>query len=320
MPEPQRASVGHITEALQSFSFEVRADISERVPELAIFEASTESCEALLMPVLAESSRLTESPDDLFSQRFGVSSHGRLSFDPQVAALLDAAILQVVSDGLFDLASAEEQGVSIRRGGAGSVSGELSVRWISYTEAQTEASLLPDFNALIAVTSVGCSESEIEVQGVERFTTAEVRVLMLGEDDDVALGVFVPSACRGEAIDHFLKALSGSGEPSFLYNALEREMVRVLDGDTALDSKDYLELLTWFRANLAWSVVRLEEAVSYNVHTESVVIELMMKDHVGYDFSGAFGTPTLRCNVSFGSPKGALVERPLFEWLHERKA
>lgn len=315
MHEPEKASLNLSLEDFQSFTFEVRAEASHYSPELDTVEFATLPSLSRDEQLITEPSRIQESPDDLFAVRFGVAPRTPTSFDPQVASFLDLALIRVISEALFDMDSAEPQGLSIRRGGSGSVSSDMSVRWISYTETQTESSLLPDFNAIQVLASAESPQTEVEIQGVERFSSGEARVLMIGEGEEVALGVFVLAACRAEAIEHFIRAVAGSGEPSFLYNALEQEVVRRLDGDTPVGSKDYNDVLIWIRASLAWSVVSLDSAISCTLAAESIVLKLRMADPDSDVFVESFGSPTLTCKVTFGNPDGALVERPTFEWL-----
>jgi hypothetical protein len=54
--------------------------------------------------------------------------------DLEAAELVDKTVLSVISEGLFDLDSAEAQAISIRRGGSGTLSDRLSVGWVSYTD------------------------------------------------------------------------------------------------------------------------------------------------------------------------------------------
>jgi len=298
---------------LKPFSCDVRAQSSEPSAALETFELVTLPSVPLDAPSFQPPQ---DSPEDVFSERFGVAPRGRISFDPEVAAFLDRALAQIVSEGLFDFESAEPQGLAIRRGGSGTVSDELAVRWLSYVEAQTESSLLPDFNALQAIADAESPELEVDVQGVERFSSGEARVLVIGEGEDIGLGVFVPAACREEAIEHFIRAAAGSREPSFLYNALEQEVVRVLEGDTPVGSKDYQDVLIWIRANLSWSVVCFDNSTSCIGSAESIVLDLMMNDPESQDLAEAFGVPRLRCRVLIGNPQGALVGRPRFEWAH----
>ncbi len=318
MQEPERKSSEMTAREVKTFSFDVRAEASENVEALETFQIATLPSAKLEDSLLEVSPRIQESPDDLFSHRFGVVSLERVSFDPEVAEVVDGTLVQVLSEGLFDFDSAETQGFSIRRGGSGTLSDELSVRWLSYIEEQTQSWLLPDFNAVQAMVNAESPDLEVEVQGVERFTGAEARVLMIGEGEEIGLGVFVPTACRAEAIEHFVRAIAGSGEPSFLYNALEQEVVRVLDGDTPVGSKNYQDVLMWIRANLSWSVVCFDSLASYSATAESVVLDLMMNDPESQAFTEAFGTTALRCKISFGNSQGALVERPSFEWFHQK--
>jgi len=74
-------------------------------------------------------------------------------------------------------------------------------------------------------------------------------------------------------------------------------------------------VLTWIRANLAWSVVSFDSTTSFFGAAESVVLELKMIDPESDVFMETFGKSTLRCKVSFGDPGSALVERPSFQWL-----
>jgi hypothetical protein len=316
MQEPERKSSEMTAREVKTFSFDVRAEASENVEALETFQIATLPSAKLEDSLLEVSPRIQESPDDLFAYRFGVVPRRNFSFDPQVADVVDASLVQVLSEGLFDLDSVAPQGFSIRRGGSGALSEDLAVRWLSYTEEQTQSWLLPDFNAVQAMVNAESPDLEVDVQGVERFTVAEARVLMIGEGDEIGLGVFVPAACRAEAIEHFVRAIAGSGEPSFLYNALEQEVVRVLDGETPVGSKDYQDVLTWIRANLSWSVVCFHSSASYSNTAESIVLDLMMHDPESQDFLEAFGAPALRCRVSFGNPQSAFVQRPSFEWFH----
>lgn len=317
MPEQEPNLSRSATDALRTFSLEVKAQSPEPSPLLETFQVATSPGMALdetLFP--ASPPPRQDSPDDLFSERFGVVRKESVSLDPQVVTFLDTTLAQVISQGLFDLDSAEPQGLAIRRGGSGTLSGELAVRWLSYTEAQTESSLLPDFNALQAIANADSPELEVDIQGVERFFSGEARVLMIGESEDIGLGVFVPAACRGEAIEHFIRAVAGSGEPSFLYHSLEQEVVRVLDGDRPIGSKDYQDVLIWIRNNLSWVVVGFDSYVTGGTTSERVVLDLVMTDPESQDFLATFGVPQLRCTVSLGNAQGALVERPTFEWAH----
>ncbi|MEY4701399.1 MAG: hypothetical protein RL326_1586 [Pseudomonadota bacterium] len=316
MQEPEKRVSDPIAPEVRSFSFDVRAEASENIAALETFQIATLPRAELEDSILHVSPSIQESPDDLFAHRFGVVPRGTISLDPQVAEVLDRTLVHVLSEGLFDFDSAEPQGLSIRRGGSGVLSDGLAVRWVSFTEEQTQSWLLPDFNAVQAMVNAESPDLEVDVQGVERFAAAEARVLMVGEGDEIGLGVFVPAACRAEAIEHFVRAIAGSGEPSFLYNALEQEVVRVLDGETTIGSKDYQDVLTWIRANLSWSVVCFDSSASYSNTAESIVLDLMMNDPESQDFLEAFGAPALRCRVSFGNPQSALVERPSFEWFH----
>ena len=318
MQEPETKSSEPIARAVKTFSFDVRAEASEGVAALETFQIATLPSVELENSLYGASPSIQESPDDLFAHRFGVVPLGRISFDPQVAEVIDGTLVQVLSEGLFDFDNTETQAFSVRRGGSGTLSDELSVRWLSYTEEQTQSWLLPDFNAVQAMLNAESPDLEVDVEGVERFTAAEARVLMIGEGDEIGLGVFVPTACRAEAIEHFVRAIAGSGEPSFLYNALEQEVVRVLDGDTSIGSKNYQDVLLWIRANLSWSVVCFEGAASCSATAESIVLDLMMNDPESQAFTETFGTPALRCKISFGNPQGALVERPSFEWFHQK--
>lgn len=315
MLEPDKRSKESSGHDLRTFSFDVKAESSQGGVALENFQLNTASeidlAEALLVPIPTPQ----ESPDDVFAERFGVIARGRIALDPEAADVVDKTVLSVISEGLFDLDSAEAQGISIRRGGSGALSDRLSVGWVSYTDAQTQSSLLPDFNAVQAIANAESPALSVDVQGVERFTAAEARVLVIGEGDDIALGVFVPSACRAEAIEHFTRAVAGSGEPSFLYSALEQELVRVLDGETAIGSEYYQEVLTWIRANLTGSVVSFDSTTSCFGAAESVVLELRMIDPESDVFMETFGKSTLTCKVSFGDPGSALVERPSFQWL-----
>lgn len=316
MPEQQRNQSDSATDRLQPFSCDVRAQSSEPSAALEAFELVTLPSVALDEPIFEPPTFTQDSPDDLFSERFGVVPGGGIAFDPKLSAFLDRALAQIVSEGLFDFESAEPQGLAIRRGGSGTLSDELAVRWLSYIEAQTESSLLPDFHAVQAIANAESSELEVDVQGVERFSSGEARVLMIGEGEDIGLAVFVPAVCRAEAIEHFIRAVAGSREPSFLYNALEQEVVRVLEGDTPVGSKDYQDVLIWIRANLFWSVAGFNSVVTCGAASESVVLDLAMTDPESQDFLETFGVPQLRCTVSFGNAQGALVERPTFEWAH----
>jgi hypothetical protein len=318
MQEPERKVSRPIAPEVRSFSFDVRAEASGNMAALETFQISTLPRPELEDSILNLSPSIQESPDDLFAHRFGVVSRDRVSLDPQVAEVVDGTLVQVLSEGLFDFDSAETQGFSIRRGGSGTLSDELAVRWLSYIEEQTQSWLLPDFNAVQAMLNAESPDLEVDVQGGERFTTAEARVLMIGEGDEIGLGVFVPTACRAEAIEHFVRAIAGSGEPSFLYNALEQEVVRVLDGETPIGSKNYQDVLIWIRANLSWSVVCFDSSASWSANAESIVLDLMMNDPESQDFMETFGTSALRCRVSFGNPQSALVERPSFEWFHRK--
>jgi hypothetical protein len=316
MQEPERKVSRPIAPEVRSFSFDVRAEASGNMAALETFQISTLPRPELEDSILNLSPSIQESPDDLFAHRFGVVSRDRVSLDPQVAEVVDGTLVQVLSEGLFDFDSAETQGFSIRRGGSGTLSDELAVRWLSYIEEQTQSWLLPDFNAVQAMLNAESPDLEVDVQGGERFTTAEARVLMIGEGDEIGLGVFVPTACRAEAIEHFVRAIAGSGEPSFLYNALEQEVVRVLDGETPIGSKNYQDVL--IRANLSWSVVCFDSSASWSANAESIVLDLMMNDPESQDFMETFGTSALRCRVSFGNPQSALVERPSCEWFHRK--
>lgn len=306
-------------ESFRPFSFDVKADVKAESLQSGValenFQLNTASGVDLTEALLVAIPTPQESPDDLFAERFGVIARGRIALDPEAADVVDKTVLSVISEGLFDLDSAEAQGISIRRGGSGALSDRFSVGWVSYTDAQTQSSLLPDFNAVQAIANAESPALSVDVQGVERFTAAEARVLVIGEGDDIALGVFVPSACRAEAIEHFIRVVAGSGETSFLYNALEQELVRVFGRETAIGSEYYQQVLTWIRANLAWSVVSFDSTTSCFGAAESVVLELRMIDPESDVFMKTFGKSTLTCKVSFGDPGSALVERPSFQWL-----
>jgi hypothetical protein len=319
MPEQEPNLSRSAIDALRTFSFDIKAQSSGSSPQLETFQVATLPGMALDEMLFTASPPLQDSPDDLFSERFGVVRHGRISLDPQVVESLDTALAQVISEGLFDLDSAEPQGLAIRRGGYGSLSGALAVRWLSYTEAQTGSSLLPDFNALQAIANADSPKIEVDIQGVERFFSGEARILMIGEGEDIQLGLFVPAACRGEAIEHFIRAAAGSGEPSFLYNALEQEVVRVLDGDNPICSKDYQDALIWIRNNLSWLVVSFDSCVTCGATSERVVLELTMNEPENPAFLGTVVVPQLRCTASFDNPHGTLVERPTFQWAHINK-
>jgi|GEM_PF-5996328 len=300
---------------LQFFSFDVRAESSQGTPVLETFcfqtAVGSELAETLVDAPLAPQ----ESLDDLFFERYGVVGRGLITLDPDTVEFVDNTVSRVIAEGMFDFNSPEVQSISIRRGGSGNVSGVLAVRWLSFAEDQTQSYLLPDYNVVQAIATEESQGLLVDVQGVERFTAAEVRVLMIGEGEDIALGVFVPSACRAEAIEHFMRAVAGFREPSFLYSALEQEVRRILDGARDIGSDYYQDSLTWIRANLTWSVECFDSTTSCYATSESLVLELRIADPESEVFIENFGSPFLRCKISFGNPHNALVARPAFHWL-----
>jgi hypothetical protein len=206
--------------------------------------------------------------------------------------------------------------ITIRSGGAGLLGDGTQVRWISFKDQRSDAWLLPDIRAARSIVSGDSLALDHSLYGTERFSSAELGLLILDNKNSREVNFFVPAACRSEALEHFFGAVAGRDEPSFLFSALQEQITYVLGDAMGLEPHDQGDYLAWIRSLLSFSVVSFEGLVSSGTSADKVVLEINHSLPSSRLFSEMFGSETLRCEVSFGDPKAPLVPIPSFRWFH----
>jgi hypothetical protein len=299
-----------------TFSFRVEIGSCGDLAELQPIHVDSYLNPGISEPEMGLPIRIKESPDDLFASFFGAGcrqARGSILTTPDV---VDGTLIRLVSEGLKASDYHHKLDFTVRCGGYGTTADGIPVRWISFHDPLTESWLLPDFSVVHSASVSDSLQQFASARGVERFSFAEPRILIVGEGLEQYLRIFIPADCRDEAIEHFIRAAAGANEPSFLYNYLEYEMVRILDGETDIGSENFHDVLLNIRNNLSWSPVGLEGLFSHAWRADNIILDLSVADPTNTPFFEAFGTPSLRCKISFGDPESALVKPPSFEWLH----
>jgi hypothetical protein len=315
MHSSQKTTAESTAQSLYTFSIDVTPETSGVLIELEPILVGSHLPIELFDSELKPPVRIPKSPDNLFANMFGARNEEQRNAGEVHSDFIDKTLVRLVSEGFEPFGDLDNPSFTVRRGTGGTTAKGMPVRWISFQDPCTKSWLLPDLSAAHSALTSSSSELCTPVRGVERFSSAEALMLVTGEDGQGAVRILVPPACREEAIDHFIRAVADSNEPSFLYTALEYEMVRMLDGETDICSENFHEVLTWIRSKVSWSRVGFQGSFCHASRAEGIILDLMMTDSSSTYFLDAFGSPYLRCKVSFGDPRSEFVKPLSVEWL-----
>lgn len=301
---------------LHSVSLVVGASSSD--PRLQAFSIDTSRVEPgdLLLAPLSLPAIPQDSPDDYFAQEYsmvlGERSAGALRVldEPRIALTRYMTMgegylsggAQGESDSLLEVRSCDQYMTRDRR----------TLCWVSYRDRGSEAFLVPNLS-LLSVDGDGLSaENGGEAARYERFFDGEARVVITAGDDESSVDIFASPACGREMVDHFLLAIRGAEQASYLRHLWQCEVARFLEANG----------IGLFHGSLE-DLVRDETITTCVSHScgslgvpDSLELEVMPLDAQVPLFMSIFGGRSVTGRMIFAPHEGGRWQPPRFEWLH----
>jgi hypothetical protein len=182
------------------------------------------------------------------------------------------------------------------------------VGWMSYRDTNSEAFVIPNL-ALLERSGEGAHTSEVpDSERYERFFEGEARVLLIAGAEEGSIGVFATPQCEREMVEHFLVALRGGAQASFLNYLWQREFERYL-GAHGVDMEGDARLHV-FRDEVVVRCLSCNDGDGGS----SVDLEVSLRDPDNTLFSEVFGSKNIICRMILAPQTSSSWRRPSFEW------
>jgi hypothetical protein len=180
---------------------------------------------------------------------------------------------------------------------------ERLIGWMQFCDTSSEAVVVPNFELLEVAGGSGLCWEFSDEERFERFLMGEPRVLLTAGEEGGSVTLFANPECAEEIVEHFLRALRGVPQASFLNFLWRREVERFL-GESAGEHErvDHDALVTTCIAHTSWdggSCIELQ--VTSRDGESSYLRELVGRD-------------LLQCRLIFPSPESTSWKPPQFEW------
>lgn len=182
------------------------------------------------------------------------------------------------------------------------------VGWMSYRDTTSEAFVIPNFDLLERSGEDLRGREVHDTERYERFFAGEARVLLMAGAEEGSIGVFATPECEPEMIEHFLAAIRGGTQASFLNYLWQREFQRYLGGHgIEMDGDDRLH------------VFRDEVDVRCISHTDgdsgsSLELQVSLCNPDNTLFVEVFGNKSITCRMIVVPQGSSSWRRPRFEW------
>jgi hypothetical protein len=219
---------------LHSVSLVVSASSPDPRLQFSIDTSCVEPSEFLASSLVLPPVR-RESPEDYFSQHHGMvlgerSSRALRALDEPLRALvrymtMEGGYLSAGVDGesepRFEVRSCDQYNTNDRR----------HLCWVSYRDRDTEAFVVPNLSLLNVEGDTTVSEDGADTARIERFFDGEARVVITADGDRSSVEIFATPECEQEIVEHFLLAIRGAGQASFLHHLWLGEVTRFLEAN-----------------------------------------------------------------------------------------
>lgn len=308
MPEPEKIpGQQHID--LMSFSI-VAAPSPGDLGALQVWhttDAQQES-EILLAAAHTPGGRQVESLDDVFAELY---RYRGISSGHYTAQLLESAggVIEGIAQGAMCgdnvLGGSNQIAACLGRAGI-SVNGRV-VRWLVLKDEDQGGYVIPHLPALRSELTFD-HRLGIENPGNEVFQFGEARLVLLVDGSVVRVEVLAALECLDEAVEHFLRALRGSGESSFVQDMWESELLCFLEEQKALDDVGQ-ELTHYIRESVETKCI----GHSSSEREDWILLQLKPSEALQPRFSELWGERHVSCRLVLRSGDDNYI-RPRFIW------
>jgi len=301
-------------EILNSVSLVVGASSPD--PRLQAFSIDTSRVEPadLLLAPLSLPPIPRDSPDDYFALKHSMvpgerSARARRALNKPLRALarymtMEDGYLSAGADGesepRFEVRSCDQYITHDRR----------HLCWVSYRDRDTEAVVVPNLSLLNVEGDTTVSEDAADTARIERFFDGEARVVITSDGDRSSMEVFATPECEREIVEHFLLAIRGAGQASFLHHLWLGEVTRFFEANGLSLVHDSVEDFVRKRTCTA--------CVSYGCSSPGVAdyldLEVSVVEPRDPFFMSMFGARSVMCRMVFAQQDGARWVPPRWEW------
>jgi len=182
------------------------------------------------------------------------------------------------------------------------------VGWMSYRDTSSEAFVITN-HALQERSGASSLSSEVhDSERYERFFMGEARVLLIAGAEEGSIGVFATPACEREMVEHFLVALRGGAQASFLNYLWQREFQRHLSAhgiEMEGDARTHL-----FRDHVVARCVSITDGGGGS----SLDLQVSLRNPDKTLFVEVFGTDNITCRMIVAPQESRSWRCPRFEW------
>lgn len=182
------------------------------------------------------------------------------------------------------------------------------VGWMSYRDTTSETFVIPNFD-LLERSGGGLRASEVhDSERYERFFFGEARVLLMAGAEEGSIGVFATPECEREMIEHFLVALRGGPQASFLKYLWQREFQRYLGvHGIEMEGDDSFHV---FRDEVDIRCMSTSDGDSGS----SFELQVRLRNPDNTLFDEVFGSKSITCRMVVVPQGSSSWRRPRFEW------
>ncbi|MEY4669290.1 MAG: hypothetical protein RL518_1989 [Pseudomonadota bacterium] len=257
---------------------------------------------------------LRESPDDLFVGDYRPVLGQRPELTIRKLDELQGALHRFMTAGESYISESaqgdEERSLEVRTCEQYLTSDRRDVCWVRYLDTRTETFLVPN----LLVFDVAHEGMPINVLGdaqrMERFFAGEVRVVLTSGSEGAEVGIFATPECGPELVEHFLAAIRGADQASYLFYLWQRELSAFFNAHGLTIFQDAPE-----------DFVRDETTTSCVSHgcgplagSDYLNLEVSLRDPCNPLLLSLFGSRSIACRMVFNAQSGRSWQRPHFEW------